>query len=175
MSLDYPDTITLARGVTMTFQNQVRRVEVRGRVDDELLYAPTHWHENHDEIIHVLEGQLKVTLGSEVKICTPTTGDVFIPRGIPHSLQSIKEIACIFTERTNPEVFDTKELFFRNIFALQGRGGLLSVMQVFYHGDIFPAFPMHPVWLEKAFVIVLGGYIAPCLGRNLKYTKCKKN
>ena len=64
----------------------------------------THWHEYHDEIMAVREGKLKVTLGSEVKVCTPETGDVFIPKGVPHSLESFKGVSCVFTESTNPKV-----------------------------------------------------------------------
>ncbi|KAF9078403.1 hypothetical protein BDP27DRAFT_1459185 [Rhodocollybia butyracea] len=159
---DYPDTLTIFKGITM-----VRiTMENIGRTDDDLLHVPSHWHENHDELIHVLEGQLEVKLGLVTKICTPETGEVFIPRGVPHSLLSLKGIPC---------KYDAKELFFRNIFALPAES-LLPVMQVFYHGDIFPVFPViHSAWLEKAFVTILGGYIAPCLGYRVKYVSLKKS
>lgn len=67
------------------------------------------------------------------------------------------------------------------------------MMQVFYHGDGYPAFPIHIALLEKAvrsfdlsysaynihtsfiqFVSILGGYIAPLLGYRLKYESLKQ-
>ncbi|KAF5392781.1 hypothetical protein D9757_001018 [Collybiopsis confluens] len=150
MSSDFPETMNFGKGMRMTFENNIRRVEVGGQEGDDIFYVPTHWHENHDEMICVLEGQLEVTLGKGVIICTPAKGDVVVPRGVPHSLKGIKGVACVFTERTNPGEFPAKELFFRNMFSLQGQGGLLPVMLVFYAGDIFPVFPVHSVWLEKA-------------------------
>ncbi|KAE9406549.1 hypothetical protein BT96DRAFT_934026 [Gymnopus androsaceus JB14] len=173
---DYPDTVVVAQGVIMTFQDQIRTVTVSGRIG-ESLSVPAHWHEKHDEVICVLEGQLSVTIGSEAKIYTPETGDAYIPKGVVHSIRSLEGIPCVYTEKTNPaheKEFDAKELFFRNAFS-RPRGGLLSVMQIFYHGDMFPVFPVvHSMWMEKAFVTLLGGYIAPCLGYRLKYTKLKK-
>jgi len=32
-----------------------------------------------------------------------------------------------------------------------------------------PAFPWHFPWLEKTFVMIFGGYLAPLLGYKLKY------
>ena len=45
---------------------------------------PLHVHQNEDEIFHVLEGELEIQVGSEVKRLK--AGDLgFCPRGIPHS------------------------------------------------------------------------------------------
>ncbi|KAJ3930984.1 MAG: hypothetical protein NXY57DRAFT_941232 [Lentinula lateritia] len=177
MMVDYPDTVRVQNEDTMTFEPQLRIIKIRGLPDDKILKVPIHWHENHDEIITVLEGKLKVILSGEIIICTPESGEALVPRGAPHSLESFKGVPCVFTERTNPKDFDTKELFFRNFFDLPGgpdSAGLLSIMQVFYHGDMYPVFPIHLGWLEKAFVIILGGYIAPLVGYQLKYKILKK-
>ncbi|KAJ4475688.1 hypothetical protein J3R30DRAFT_3294175, partial [Lentinula aciculospora] len=154
-------------------------VRIKGGADDDILQVPTHWHEFHDEIITVLEGKLKVTVGGKVKVCTSESGDAFIPRGVLHALESLRGVPCVFNEKTNPTDFsDTKELFFRNIFAFLGgptsKIALLPVMQVCYHGDNYFAFPIHVAWLEKAFVTVLGGYVAPLLGHRLRYESLKK-
>lgn len=85
----------------------MRRFIVRAEADDEILVVPPHWHDEHDEIMRVWKGKLKVTLGSEVMICTPESGDIFIPRGIPHSLESLKGLPLVFTERTDPSVSST--------------------------------------------------------------------
>ncbi|KIK51409.1 hypothetical protein GYMLUDRAFT_252105 [Collybiopsis luxurians FD-317 M1] len=153
MTDDYPDAVNVASGITMTFEPQLRVVKISGKQEDDIFYVPTHWHEGHDEIIAVREGKLKVTLGSEVK-----------------------SVSCVFTESTNPKDFETKELFFRNLFAMPGgmSASLLPAMQVYYYGDIFPVFPIHSSWLEKAFVIVLGGYLAPLLGYHVRYKTLKK-
>ncbi|KIK51410.1 hypothetical protein GYMLUDRAFT_234117 [Collybiopsis luxurians FD-317 M1] len=177
MSEDYADSFDLAKGITLTLEPQLRVVKVRGGEDDDIFVVPPHWHESHDELITVLEGKLKVTIGSEVKVCTPESGTAFVPRGISHSLEGYKGVPSVFTERTNPTNFDTKELFFRNLLAIPGgleSGSLVPAMQVFYHGDGYPVFPIHWMWLEKAFVVIIGGYIAPLLGYRLKYESLKK-
>ncbi|KAJ3984494.1 hypothetical protein F5890DRAFT_1516510 [Lentinula detonsa] len=176
--VDYPDTVSVSNGTTMTFKLQTRLVKIRGGPDDEVLQVPTHWHEHHDEIITVLEGQLKVTIGGKIKMCTSEDGGSFIPRGVPHALESLKGVPCVFTEQTRPDDFsDRKELFFRNTFAFPGgpmKAGLLPLLQVCHHGDTYFVFPIHFAWLEKAFVQILGRYIAPLLGYRLKYETLKK-
>ena len=45
---------------------------------------PPHIHENEDEVFHVLEGQVEMSIGD--KLTTLTAGDIiFCPKGIPHS------------------------------------------------------------------------------------------
>jgi len=174
---DYPDSISFGKGITLTFEGHLRRVDVRADEDDDVFIVPSHWHQDHDEVMRVLEGKIKMTLGNQVTICTPETGDVFIPRGVPHSFESFKGVPCVATERTEPLEFDKKELFFRNMGAIPGgiaKGGLVQMMQIFYHGDGFPVFPVHVAWLEKAFVTILGGYVAPLLGYRVKYENLKK-
>lgn len=77
---------------------------VKGDPDDDELFVAAHWHEDHDEVITVLEGRLQVTLGSEMKVYTPESGSAFIPRGIAHSLKGFKGERCVITEETNPTV-----------------------------------------------------------------------
>lgn len=51
---------------------------------------PMHVHENEDEIFHVLEGQLEVTVGDSTSILNP--GDLgFLPRNIPHAWRVVGE------------------------------------------------------------------------------------
>ncbi|WP_111685601.1 cupin domain-containing protein [Winogradskyella tangerina] len=51
---------------------------------------PLHVHSDEDEIFHVLEGELEIQIGSEIK--NLKAGDLcFCPRGIPHSWKVIGE------------------------------------------------------------------------------------
>ncbi len=51
---------------------------------------PLHVHQNEDEIFHLLEGELEIQVGSEIKVLK--AGDLgFCPRGIPHSWKVIGE------------------------------------------------------------------------------------
>ncbi|KAJ3897978.1 hypothetical protein F5879DRAFT_673014 [Lentinula edodes] len=109
-SQDYPDSFELMEGVTMTFEPQVRIVKIRGAPDDDIFRVPSHWHEDHDEIMTIYEGRLKITLGGQTKVYTPESGEVFIPRGVPHSIESFKGEACLASERTNPTEFGQKLL-----------------------------------------------------------------
>lgn len=45
---------------------------------------PLHVHKDEDEVFHVLEGELEIKVGEEIKLLK--AGDIgFCPRGIPHS------------------------------------------------------------------------------------------
>ncbi len=47
-----------------------------------------HVHEEREECIYVLSGELRVQLGDEVQEA-PTGSCVFIPRGLPHRFQNV--------------------------------------------------------------------------------------
>lgn len=54
---------------------------------------PPHVHTKEDEVFHVLEGELKVTVGSNTT--TLKAGDLgFLPRNIPHGWEVIGEKPC---------------------------------------------------------------------------------
>ncbi|NNK59628.1 MAG: cupin domain-containing protein [Flavobacteriaceae bacterium] len=56
--------------------------------NDPGIGIPLHVHENEDEIFHVLEGQLEVTIGDSTTILN--SGDIgFLPRKIPHAWKVI--------------------------------------------------------------------------------------
>jgi len=141
--------------------------------DKEIPAVPLHWHELHDELFRVLKGRLQVRIGNETRIYVPEDGEVRIPKLTLHSLKFFSGEECIFEERTEP-MDEEKEMFFRNLnHMMEGKEGLeKSLFQaalIFYHGDLRPAFPWHSPWLEKTFVIIVGGYLAPLLGYKLKY------
>ncbi|TFK32076.1 hypothetical protein BDQ12DRAFT_693091 [Crucibulum laeve] len=169
---ELPSTISIGKGMTMTFlrnEAYLTRVHITGAPDADKLYVPPHWHETHDEYIRVLSGQLEIVVGGQTKVYCPEDGEATIPKGVVHSLKSLKGIEVLFEERTNPKD-EEKELFFRNILVSGGMPtNVLEVMHVFYHGDTVPALPGHVKWLEKAFVTILGAYIAPALGHKRKY------
>lgn len=50
--------------------------------------APVHIHEHEDELVHVLEGEIEVTLGDQKM--TATAGVLaLLPRGIPHGFTNV--------------------------------------------------------------------------------------
>ncbi|KAF9467682.1 hypothetical protein BDZ94DRAFT_1248771 [Collybia nuda] len=167
-----PETIVFGKGMTMTFlrnEPYLTKTHISGAPDADVLYVPPHWHETHNEIICVLDGQMEITLGASVRLYGPHDGDVVIPKGAIHSLKTYKGVACTFQERTDP-MDGEKEVFFRNMLG-QGapQSNILALAQTCYYGDTRPAFPGHFIWLEKVFVTLLGGYLAPLLGYRLKH------
>jgi quercetin dioxygenase-like cupin family protein len=53
-------------------------------IEPRVLAAPMHTHEREDEYTYVLEGEIGVQVGDEVRVARP--GDlVFKPRGVPHA------------------------------------------------------------------------------------------
>ncbi|KAF8065154.1 hypothetical protein FPV67DRAFT_171422 [Lyophyllum atratum] len=172
-----PDAVTYGKGMKMTFlRNEPYMVknETSADPDADVLYVPPHWHETHDEIICVVEGKMEIMLGSSVREYTPADGDVVIPKGVVHSLRTFKGVACTFYEKTDP-MDEEKEIFFRNMFAKGAPPtNLFDAMLTCYHGDTMPGFPGHFVWLEKFFVTLFGGYLAPLLGYRRAYVSLKK-
>jgi len=168
------DTINYGNGITMTFLRDSEWV-VRNHISGgEELNVPAHWHEAHDEYFRILKGKLKVLMGKTWKEYTPEDGEIKIPRGVVHSLRSITGVEVICEERTDPADGE-KELFFRNLLAKGSLPtNLFDAMLTFYHGDCIPAFPGHVMWFERAFVTIIGGYIAPALGYKRSYESLQK-
>ncbi|KAF8958095.1 hypothetical protein BDZ97DRAFT_70178 [Flammula alnicola] len=171
-----PSTIKVGDGASMTFPRNeayLARVHISA-MDHNVFYVPPHWHPAHDELFHVIQGRLEVLIGTEKRVCTPSDGEIRIPKGVIHSLQAFIGEECIFEERTEP-MDDEKELFFRNSFA-DGRPptNVFKTMQIMYYGDMRPVLPGHILWLENLIVTVIGRYLAPLVGYKLKYESLKK-
>ncbi|KAF9011941.1 hypothetical protein BDQ17DRAFT_1233150 [Cyathus striatus] len=164
MNTNNPDIIKMGEGMTMEFlrsQPYLTRISISGA---ECLIVPRHWHERHDEYFHIFRGRLWVTIGNTHRWCGPEDGEVKIPKGMVHSLESMLGEEVVFEERTDP-MDDEKEMFFRNLL-VNGKisSNLLEVMHIFYYGDTRPALPGGFASLEKGLVTVIGGYIAPLIG-----------
>ncbi|MEM8510218.1 MAG: cupin domain-containing protein [Bacteroidota bacterium] len=77
--------------------NQYTQIE---HVSNPGMGIPLHIHRDEDEVFHVLEGELEIQVGDEVKVLK--SGDIgFCPRGIPHSWrvvgdQKVKLMLCVF-------------------------------------------------------------------------------
>ncbi|KAF8893017.1 hypothetical protein BD779DRAFT_1468060 [Infundibulicybe gibba] len=171
-----PETIPLGKGIAMTFlrnQSYLTRVEIGGGPDDDVLVVPLHWHETHDEYIHILEGQLEITLGSHVKTYDHHDGPICIRKGVVHGLRSARGVRCVVEERTEP-MDEQKEILFRNLMGSGKQANVFEAMQIFYHGDGRPVFPIHIPWLERMFVTVVGNFLAPMLGYKRKIESLKR-
>jgi len=76
---------------------------------DDIGSVPPHWHDTHDEIHRVVKGRVQATLGSETRIYTPEDGEIFVPRGVVHSLKMFQGEDVIFEEKTKPMVRTTSD------------------------------------------------------------------
>ncbi|KAH7930822.1 hypothetical protein BV22DRAFT_1190930 [Leucogyrophana mollusca] len=159
------DTITMGKGITMTFlrdSNFLSRVHVAA--DAEQLYVPPHWHANHDETFRVLQGKMMYLVGKDTRIYTPDDGEVTVPRGVVHSLSSVVGIETVFEEKSTP-MDDVKELFFRNLYASgQFPSNPLRLFPIIYHGDSMPSLPGGFRSIEKGLIRILGGFVSPLFG-----------
>jgi quercetin dioxygenase-like cupin family protein len=70
-----------------------------------MLAAPMHTHRHEDEYTYVLEGEIGVQVGDEVRVATP--GDlVFKPRGIPHAFWNAGDTPARALEIISPAGFE---------------------------------------------------------------------
>jgi quercetin dioxygenase-like cupin family protein len=69
------------------------------------LAAPMHTHEREDEYTYVLEGEIGVQVGDEVRVARP--GDlVFKPRGVPHAFWNAGDAPARALEIISPAGFE---------------------------------------------------------------------
>ena len=69
------------------------------------LAAPMHTHRHEDEYTYVLEGEIGVQIGEEVRVAQP--GDlVFKPRGVPHAFWNATDTMARALEIISPAGFE---------------------------------------------------------------------
>jgi quercetin dioxygenase-like cupin family protein len=74
-------------------------------IEPRALAAPIHTHSHEDEYTFVLEGEIGVQVGEEVRLARP--GDlVFKPRGIPHAFWNAGEVRARALEIISPAGFE---------------------------------------------------------------------
>ncbi|KAJ7114920.1 hypothetical protein C8R44DRAFT_225670 [Mycena epipterygia] len=159
------DSWTIQKGMTMMVLQDPLRSRLHS-TGEEPFEVPPHWHAAHDELHVVLKGRAQITQGSTVRILGPEDGECFTPRGVVHSIKTFPGEEVILEETALPSV-ETKIFFFRNLFAPGIQQSFIRLMQVFYYGDGYPKFPTGFRWLERPFVVIIGGWIADLLGYQL--------
>jgi quercetin dioxygenase-like cupin family protein len=83
-------------------------------IEPRVLAAPMHTHRHEDEYTYVLEGEVGVQIGDEVRIARP--GDlVFKPRNVPHAFWNAGDVPARALEIISPAGF---ERYFREIAPL---------------------------------------------------------
>jgi quercetin dioxygenase-like cupin family protein len=74
-------------------------------IEPRALAAPMHTHQHEDEYTYVLEGEIGVQVGDEVRVARP--GDlVFKPRGVPHAFWNAGEEPARALEIISPAGFE---------------------------------------------------------------------
>src|SRR5215210_989763 len=74
-------------------------------IEPRALAAPMHTHQNEDEYTYVLEGEIGVQIGEEVRVARP--GDlVFKPRGVPHAFWNAADAPARALEIISPAGFE---------------------------------------------------------------------
>ena len=74
-------------------------------IEPRALAAPMHTHRHEDEYTYVLEGEIGVQVGEEVRVAQP--GDlVFKPRGLPHAFWNAGDTLGRALEIISPAGFE---------------------------------------------------------------------
>ena len=74
-------------------------------IGPRVLAAPLHTHEREDEYTYVLEGEVGVQVGDEVRVARPADL-VFKPRGIPHAFWNAGDAPARAREIISPAGFE---------------------------------------------------------------------
>jgi quercetin dioxygenase-like cupin family protein len=83
-------------------------------IEPRALAAPMHTHRHEDEYTYVLEGEIGVQVGDEVRVARP--GDLaFKPRGVPHAFWNAGDTPARALEIISPAGF---ERYFAEVSAL---------------------------------------------------------
>jgi quercetin dioxygenase-like cupin family protein len=86
-------------------QTQGNFVLVEHPIKARALAAPMHTHRHEDEYTYVLEGEIGVQIGDEVRVARP--GDlVFKPRGVPHAFWNAGDTLARALEIISPAGFE---------------------------------------------------------------------
>ncbi len=86
-------------------QTQGNFALVEHPIKPRALAAPMHTHRHEDEYTYVLEGEIGVQIGDEVRVARP--GDlVFKPRGVPHAFWNAGDTLARALEIISPAGFE---------------------------------------------------------------------
>ncbi len=86
-------------------QTQGNFALVEHPIKPRALAAPMHTHRHEDEYTYVLEGEIGVQIGEEVRLARP--GDlVFKPRGVPHAFWNATDELARALEIISPAGFE---------------------------------------------------------------------
>ena len=86
-------------------QTQGNFALVEHPIGPRALAAPMHTHRHEDEYTYVLEGEIGVQIGEEVRVARP--GDlVFKPRGVPHAFWNATDTLARALEIISPAGFE---------------------------------------------------------------------
>jgi quercetin dioxygenase-like cupin family protein len=86
-------------------QTQGNFALVEHPIKPRALAAPMHTHRHEDECTYVLEGEIGVQIGDEVRVARP--GDlVFKPRGVPHAFWNAGDTLARALEIISPAGFE---------------------------------------------------------------------
>lgn len=77
-----------------------------------------HVHENEDELVYLLQGEIEVTLGDQVMLAVPGV-TALLPRGIPHGFVNVGDKPSVVIDTIMPGSFDA---YFAEMAALYRSG-----------------------------------------------------
>jgi quercetin dioxygenase-like cupin family protein len=63
---------------------------------------PLHTHDDHDEVVQVMEGECEVTVGHETRVLKKG-GTFFVPKGAPHGVSGIGTLLSVYGPSFDPK------------------------------------------------------------------------
>lgn len=122
--LSTPDTVDTFSIPGTVFNHRVKSKDtgavfsVIEMITEPAMGVSPHVHENEDELVYLLQGEIEVTLGDQTMKAVPGVM-AFLPRGIPHGFTNIGDTPSIVIDTILPGAFDS---YFAELAALYKSG-----------------------------------------------------
>lgn len=118
---DGGDRLSIAGG---EYVHKVKSADTRGVFSVIQIITPPgggaalHVHENEDELVYLLQGEIEVTLGDQTMLAVPGV-TALLPRGIAHGFTNVGDTPSILIDTILPGAFDN---YFSEMAVLYKKG-----------------------------------------------------
>ncbi|KAI2607144.1 uncharacterized protein GGS25DRAFT_494566 [Hypoxylon fragiforme] len=156
-------TLRVGKGITMDITiNEAEPEDSINRyamdticTGEEVLDIPAHWHKDHAEYLHVIEGRVEITLNGDKVLMKAGDPAVRVSRRAVHSIKGFRDERLVLRERPDPAGM-YKALFFNDVLSTGMFGSFWHVVRAFHDWDTYLALPLYFRFFDEVFMMIFG-------------------